>query len=110
MDNGSRQKERDNSQFQFNANWIFEESFEMCINGFWESSRLGVLMKLKELGIELSKWVREDQRHRKLKVDELNSRLEMLVSTDSNEDNLMNLIGVKLALNIKADKEELFWE
>ncbi|MBA0750811.1 hypothetical protein Gogos_002196 [Gossypium gossypioides] len=78
-------------------------------SAWWELyPKLDIPTKLEELGLELNRYAGEDQRYRKQKVDELNLRLEELVSANPDEDNLIELIGVKLALNIEGDKEELF--
>ncbi|PPS07049.1 hypothetical protein GOBAR_AA13594 [Gossypium barbadense] len=44
-----------------------------CIKDMWESSRLGVPAKLEELGRELSRWAKEEQRCRKHRVEEQTS-------------------------------------
>ncbi|KAK8583091.1 hypothetical protein V6N13_021808 [Hibiscus sabdariffa] len=42
--------------------------------------------------------------------DSLKSRLQALMLEDPDDDKLAELLDVKLALNLEADKEELFWE
>lgn len=70
---------------------------------------MGVHGKPVELGKELSRWAREEQRRcRKQRVGELSLRLEELMSVDPGEDNLMELLEVKLTLNMEVDKEELY--
>lgn len=53
-------KARDDLQFIFNTNWIFEESCKRCIKDFWDSSWIRLPMILEGLGFELNKWAKEN--------------------------------------------------
>ncbi|KAA3480336.1 hypothetical protein EPI10_020778 [Gossypium australe] len=78
----------DDFQLRFNVNWILEESCERCIKDFGDLSRLSSPMKSEGLDLEL----------------------EELILVEPDEDSLIELMEVKLTLNIEADKDELFWE
>lgn len=66
---------------------------------------LDVPAKLEELGKHLKRWALLIKKKR-----ELLTKLEELNEKDLEKANLVEIIEVKLALNLEADKEELFWE
>lgn len=71
-----------------------------------------LLEKLEDLKLKLKlkSWDNSSSRSRWKTRKELKLRLNNLKKEDLNEDILAELTEVKLALNMEADKEELFWE
>ncbi|GMJ14221.1 hypothetical protein HRI_005091300 [Hibiscus trionum] len=95
--------------FRFEANWILHEQTENMIKTNWEMPG-SVIQKLSTLGSKLSHWNKENRATTRAVKEGLLSRLSELVSSDPDDDNLQELLEVKLGLNLEADKEELFWE
>ncbi|KAL4291617.1 hypothetical protein GQ457_14G019080 [Hibiscus cannabinus] len=62
------------------------------------------------MGIGLDKWFRKLTCNKKVTVKELKSRLAQLNAMSPTDDVLGDIVDTKLALNIEADKEELYWE
>ncbi|GMJ15348.1 hypothetical protein HRI_005204000 [Hibiscus trionum] len=104
-DSGSK-----NSSFRFNANWVLEEDIEEVIRKTWESSMADTNVKLHKLATALLVWSRGLKSKRNHNKRILTDRLNALSSDDPDDDNLAELLEVKLALNLESDKEELFWE
>lgn len=48
------------------------------------------------------------RKRRSIYKEELNATLDELMNEDPNEENLAELVNVKLALNVEADKEKLY--
>lgn len=42
--------------------------------------------------------------------DELKQKLNRLLEEDPDKETLKEIFNVKLALNLEADKEEVYWE
>ncbi|GMI84947.1 hypothetical protein HRI_002164000 [Hibiscus trionum] len=97
------------SLFKFDAHWVLEEEVEGLIKDVWEESD-SVLHKLAKLGSTLSSWSKDKKHTTRASKKALLSRLQELSSSDPDDDNLQELIEVKLGLNLEADKDELFWE
>ncbi|GMI96662.1 hypothetical protein like AT1G43760 [Hibiscus trionum] len=97
-------------RFRFNANWVLEEGFLDVVQSFWSSNMDPIPSKLHMLGSVLQKWSRGRFSKRKAKANKLNKRLAELVMEEPDDDRLVELMEVKLALNLEADKEEMFWE
>ncbi|KAL4377484.1 hypothetical protein GQ457_02G021740 [Hibiscus cannabinus] len=68
------------------------------------------MTKLVKLRDALRKWSRSIKLKARKTTDSLKHKLEELANADPNDDNLAELLDVKIALNMEADKEELFWE
>lgn len=65
--------------------------------------------KLKKLEEHLNTWAKTIQERHGKKKKELTEQLERLNEADPKESILANIMEAKLALNIQADKEELYW-
>ncbi|KAL4302002.1 hypothetical protein GQ457_10G000840 [Hibiscus cannabinus] len=90
--------------------WLLEQDCEEIIQQFWNSSTDPLPKKLENLGKELQSWGSLKRKRRRESKAVLESRLHALEDDDPDDDNLAELIEVKLGLNIEADKEERFWE
>ncbi|GMJ10541.1 hypothetical protein like AT1G43760 [Hibiscus trionum] len=96
--------------FSFDANWVLEEDFEQLISTSWLSDQSSVPSKLERLALSIKSWCR-GLRARRLRSNKvLRERLADLSLQDPDDDALEELTEVKLALNLEADKEEIFWE
>ncbi|GMI83366.1 hypothetical protein HRI_002005900 [Hibiscus trionum] len=95
--------------FRFEAHWVLEEQTEDMIKTVWEMPG-SVLQKRSTLGPKLLHWNKEHRATKHAIKEGLVSRLSELISSAPDDDNLQELIEVKLGLNLEADKEELFWE
>ncbi|GMI72452.1 hypothetical protein HRI_000914500 [Hibiscus trionum] len=96
--------------FKFNANWTLEESCEPLIKEFWTGNNLTLPSKLEMLGTKLIQWQKENKRIYGKQSRTLKERLSSLAHKDPDDDVLAEILDVKLALNLEADKEELYWE
>ncbi|GMI69903.1 hypothetical protein HRI_000659600 [Hibiscus trionum] len=96
--------------FKFDANWILEGDVEGIIQSTWSESEGDFVSKLSVVSYALKNWCRTLNSKRKISADALTSRLEQLSSEDPSDDNLAEILEVKLALNMESDKDELFWE
>lgn len=66
--------------------------------------------KLEALRVRLNSWSKSKKIARKKAHDDLYLKLDRLKAEEPDEDVLAKLTEVKLALNLEADKEELYWE
>ncbi|GMJ04189.1 hypothetical protein HRI_004088000 [Hibiscus trionum] len=96
--------------FKFSAEWTMEEDCESLIKQFWEETNLPLSQKLVELGVKLSAWSRGRKGDCRKRTRELNDKLKALTDRDPDDDTLAEILDVKLALNVEADKDELYWE
>ncbi|GMI95677.1 hypothetical protein HRI_003237000 [Hibiscus trionum] len=97
-------------RFRFNANWVLEEDFLDVVQSFWSTNKDPLPTKLLGLGSILQIWSRGRYTSRKANANKLNAHLAELVMEEPDDDRLLELMEVKLALNLEADKEEMFWE
>ncbi|KAA3467408.1 reverse transcriptase [Gossypium australe] len=92
--------------------WELFPNFE-CeeqIKKIWTESSQEVLMRLKELGRKLHDWSKGERKLRDRRFEELNGRLSELGDCDISDDVLEEITGVKIEMNLEADKEEVYWE
>ncbi|KAK8660061.1 hypothetical protein V6N13_050997 [Hibiscus sabdariffa] len=99
-----------NTQFRFDANWILEEECRNLIKKVWTSNSGHLFSKLSKVSSELRKWSKNHKDKSKKYSDSLKAKLEELADEDPDDEKLAELLDVKIALNMEADKEELFWE
>lgn len=104
------QGKRQQGYFRFNADWILEAGFEERLKWEWNSNNLDVLKKLKNLGLSLSNWAKQEKKQTERRTKELNDRLSKLGAGEISDEVLKEITNIKLELNLEADKEELFWE
>lgn len=96
--------------FRFNANWILEDCCEQQVRIFGEVNIDDVPTKLEKLGKVLKNEMGGISSNKRLTSIALNMRLANMSSADLDYETLAELEEVKLALNLEANKEELFWE
>ncbi|GMI92929.1 hypothetical protein HRI_002962200 [Hibiscus trionum] len=96
--------------FRFNANWVLESDIEDVIRKSWESADGDANFKLQNTANALLLWSRGLKSKRNYNKRILTDRLNTLSADDPDDENLVELLEVKLALNLESDKEEIFWE
>ncbi|GMJ03875.1 hypothetical protein HRI_004056700 [Hibiscus trionum] len=96
--------------FSFDANWVLEEDFEQLVSTSWIGDHSPVPDKLERLALSIKNWCRGLRSRRFRTNKSLKERLEHLSLADPDDDVLEELTEVKLALNLEADKEEIYWE
>ncbi|KAG8501002.1 hypothetical protein CXB51_003050 [Gossypium anomalum] len=95
---------------------IHERSDRGVANAAWEVKNIGesntssVLEKLEVVKSSLKLWERGIKEKRAESSKQLHTELSRLVQLDRDAENLAELIGVKLHLNLEIDKEEAYWE
>ncbi|KAE8678736.1 hypothetical protein F3Y22_tig00111402pilonHSYRG00179 [Hibiscus syriacus] len=95
---------------RFEASWLLEDSCEAEVKRLWSSSRGTVPTRLKEVSTGLEVWFKRITREKKISMKDLCKRLEKLNASDLSDDVLGEITQVKLAMNIEADREELYWK
>ncbi|GMI66103.1 hypothetical protein HRI_000279600 [Hibiscus trionum] len=100
----------DRAFFRFDANWTLEKECEELIKSFWSSTTDDLPDKLLSLSKELGKWSKENFLIRRRRSHELNEKLKNLSTLDADDDTLAEILDIKIALNLEADKDELYWE
>lgn len=96
--------------FLFNADWALEDGFEDQVTRVWKDSIEPLPEKLTNLGKYLKIWANSIGKKRTKKERELTlEQLEKLNQEDPEETTLVSIIKVKLALNMEADKKEIYW-
>lgn len=96
--------------FRFNADWILQSDFEKGLVLEWNSNHQDFLVNLREVGFSLSSWAAKSKKFRERRTLELNTRLSELSACEISDEVLEEITEVKLALNLEANKEEIFWE
>ncbi|GMI87553.1 hypothetical protein HRI_002424600 [Hibiscus trionum] len=96
------------SFFKFDASWILEEGFETLIRSKWVSINEELPSKLFKLSNCIKSWSRDLKKSRTNRKNSLNAKLAELSMQDPDGDNLAQLLDVKIALNMEADKDEIF--
>lgn len=66
--------------------------------------------KLTRLSNALKEWDKINKWRRIRRRENLNQKLAELYLEDPDDDHLLEIMEVKLALNMEVDKEEIFWE
>ncbi|KAA3460789.1 reverse transcriptase [Gossypium australe] len=110
VDTESEQKRNGHNKFRFESWWILEESCEEEIKKLWEGSAGSYQNRMTNLAKGLKMWGTTMQAKRKGEVKRLNRRLEELNDEEGTDENLMEIMEVKLHLNMEIDKEERYWE
>ncbi|KAA3462160.1 reverse transcriptase [Gossypium australe] len=117
-----KQSGRIREERQMEAFWKVLEDCDLADLGFsgqwytWEKGRLvsnnirDVIVKLKELGRSLHGWSKGEKKLREQRIDELNGRLCELGGCEFSKDVLEEITGIKIELNLEADKEEIYLE
>ncbi|GMI86526.1 hypothetical protein HRI_002321900 [Hibiscus trionum] len=96
--------------FHFEAAWLTEESCESKFQKLWQSTSGTLPDKLREVGKGLEEWFKRITKEKKIPVRALKQRLQELNDLHPNDDVLEEILETKIALNLEADREELYWE
>lgn len=96
--------------FRFNADWILESDFEDRLKVAWQECDKNLPQKLVWLGQKLKEWDNDTKQRRKQRKSDLSFQLQQLNEDDLDEEVLEEIMNVKLALNMEADREEIYWE
>ncbi|GMI85140.1 hypothetical protein HRI_002183300 [Hibiscus trionum] len=96
--------------FRFDANWTLDPDCEDIISSFWSSTSGDLPTKLNQLSSILSNWNKEKRLQKRHRTAVLNNKLKHLSALDADDENLAELLEVKLAMNLEADKDEIYWE
>ncbi|XP_017604666.1 uncharacterized protein LOC108451493 [Gossypium arboreum] len=96
--------------FKFEAWWIMEESFVQEVKNIWESSSGNLLEKLDTLKESLVRWAGRIRIARRGHKDLLMAKLSELEEANRDDDNLAEMIDIKIQLNLEFDKDEHYWE
>ncbi|KAA3489552.1 reverse transcriptase [Gossypium australe] len=99
-----------NTHFKFEAWWITEESLEKEIRDCWESNTDPISEKLKKLQLHLGAWAKTIKVKRAGLKKKLTKELEELMAKDSDDDTIARIISTRVDLNIKIDRDEIYWE
>ncbi|KAL4361670.1 hypothetical protein GQ457_04G031690 [Hibiscus cannabinus] len=92
------------------ASWLLEESCEEEVRRLWQQSSGDIIQRLRLLSHGLESCFRRVKKERKLTTSDLRKRLQDLNDNFPTDDTLAEICDVKLALNLEADREELYWE
>ncbi|GMI64491.1 hypothetical protein HRI_000118400 [Hibiscus trionum] len=96
--------------FRFEAAWLTEESCESEFQNLWHSSSGNLPDKLREVGRGLEEWFRKITKEKKIPVHVLKQRLQDLNDLQPTDEILEEILETKIAINLEADREELYWE
>ncbi|XP_039068800.1 uncharacterized protein LOC120215094 [Hibiscus syriacus] len=96
--------------FRFEASWLTEESCEQEVKRLWTASTEMFLEKLKAVSFGLETWFRKLQREKWITEKQLKERLDQLNEAQLTDEVLGEIIDVKMALNLEADCESIYWE
>ncbi|KAA3481346.1 reverse transcriptase [Gossypium australe] len=87
-----------------------EDSFEMTLKEFWESSSEPLVDKLRNLQIGLTKWANTIKDKKGELRKRLTKELETLIKEDRDDETLSKIIDTKIHLNMEIEKDEAYWE
>ncbi|KAL4352687.1 hypothetical protein GQ457_06G008940 [Hibiscus cannabinus] len=76
----------------------------------WSNIHDSLPSKLKALSVTLTHWNRDRKSNQSKKVRDWEEKLKNLEEQDPDENRLASILDIKLALNVEADKEEIYWE
>ncbi|KAA3486687.1 reverse transcriptase [Gossypium australe] len=96
--------------FHFEVWWTMEDSFESTLKEIWESSTESIMDKLKEVQIGLSKWANTVKGKKGEIRQQLTKELECLMKEDRADETLAKIIDTNIHLNMKIEKDEVYWE
>ncbi|KAA3465124.1 Exo_endo_phos domain-containing protein [Gossypium australe] len=102
----------------FSGQWYTWERGRLVSNNIRERLDRGVanpkwwdlFSNFEELGRSLQGWSKREKKSRDQRAYELNRRLCELGECKIFEDVLEEITGIKIELNLEADKEEIYWE
>ncbi|KAG8499231.1 hypothetical protein CXB51_005735 [Gossypium anomalum] len=97
-------------RFNFESWWILEPPCEDVIKKLWAEKSGDALEKLDYLRANLQRWGKTVKGERDKRSKALRKRLAELEGMHRDDDNLAEMINVKLELNWEMENEELYWE
>ncbi|XP_017613511.1 uncharacterized protein LOC108458612 [Gossypium arboreum] len=97
-------------RFKFESWWILEPSCENVIKKWWTEKSREALEKLEYLRVNLQRWEKMIKGEYDKRSKALRKRLAELEGMNRDDDNLAEMINVKLELNWEMEKEESYWE
>ncbi|KAA3468512.1 reverse transcriptase [Gossypium australe] len=98
------------TRFHFESWWVLEDSCEKEIKKLWEDSSGPFLNRMKSLAEGLKAWASGMKLSHKGTIQHLNRRIEKLNDEERTEESLVELMEVKLHLNMEMDKKKRYWE
>ncbi|KAA3464864.1 reverse transcriptase [Gossypium australe] len=98
------------TRFRFESWWVLEDSCEKEIKKLWEDSSGPFLNRMKSLAEGLKAWASGMKLSHKGTIQRLNRTIEELNDEERTEESLVELMEVKLHLNMEMDKDERYWE
>ncbi|GMI84759.1 hypothetical protein HRI_002145200 [Hibiscus trionum] len=96
--------------FRFEAAWLVEESCEQEVSRLWNASAGSIPTRLRQVGEGLNSWFRTLRKEKRITVTDLKTRLKELSELHPSDEVLGEILDTKIALNLEADREELYWE
>ncbi|KAA3476465.1 putative Transposon TX1 [Gossypium australe] len=79
-------------------------------NESWEANEGTLLEKLGKLQLCLEEWSRKNSRNKEGLKRKLMKELEVLLEGKRNDDTMAKIIDAKIHLNMKIDKDDMYWE
>ncbi|MBA0586519.1 hypothetical protein Gorai_017258, partial [Gossypium raimondii] len=98
------------SHYKFEAKWVYEQSCEDDNRCVWNTREGDVPYKLENLGTTLLDWWKTLSSNQKRIARIASAHLVELNNENPTKDILAKIVDVKLALNMEADKEKIYWE
>ncbi|KAL4386596.1 hypothetical protein GQ457_09G025710 [Hibiscus cannabinus] len=97
-------------QFRFEAAWVLEGSCEDVVRHLWASTADLLPIKLQKIGQGLSRWYKTLCSSRRAREKDMQQKLNLMYELPVSDESLEDILGLKMELNLEADKEEIFWE
>ncbi|KAL1143953.1 hypothetical protein V6Z11_A11G196300 [Gossypium hirsutum] len=97
-------------RFWIKAWWVLEELFERKVKRIWKTTSGDIFAKLKSLRNDLGRLAgfviskREDFKR------DLIRKLEEMMEKEKYDENQVELVNTKIQLNLKIDKDKVYWE
>ncbi|GMJ06056.1 hypothetical protein HRI_004274800 [Hibiscus trionum] len=99
-----------NHHFRFEAAWLLEDSCENEVINLWRNATGTIPERLKFVSSGLDLWFNRVKKEKRINVTALKQRLKELNDYQPNDEILEETLETKLALNLEADREEIYWE
>ncbi|GMI95766.1 hypothetical protein HRI_003245900 [Hibiscus trionum] len=96
--------------FRFEAAWLLEESCEGEVLKLWNSCSGSIPDRLTLVSSGLELWFNKIKKEKKISVKALQQRLKELNDSQPSDEKLEEILETKLALNMEADREKIYWE
>lgn len=93
------------TRFFFEAWWVMEESCQEVVRNAWREAKGDALCKLHSTKVALVSWSRKVRLKRKELSQKLERRLAILIDGQLDDENITELLDVKLHLKREMDKQ-----